>query len=163
MGKTAYDSGIHTEMPPQCFTIVSDFFNSLAPRKFEWHFIYVIFRWILVVGGWGISCEIALILMSLHFTDDQSTLVQVMAWCRQATSHYLSQCWPTSLSPYGVTRAQWVNDLPANVLFCHRVKHVGIWVLIQSQDVVLSVSIGNPVMEIRPSHLQNGISYTRNW
>ena len=34
----------------------------------------------------------------------QSTLVQVMAWCRQATSHYLSQCWPRSLSPYGVTR-----------------------------------------------------------
>ena len=32
-----------------------------------------------------------------------------MAWCRQATSHYLSQCWPTSPSPYGVTRPQWVN------------------------------------------------------
>ena len=26
--------------------------------------------------------------------DDKSTLVQVMAWCRQATSHYLNQCWP---------------------------------------------------------------------
>ena len=23
-----------------------------------------------------------------------------MAWCRQATSHYLSQCWPRFLSPY---------------------------------------------------------------
>ena len=32
--------------------------------------------------------------MSLNLTDDKSTLVQVMAWCRQATSHYLSQCWP---------------------------------------------------------------------
>ena len=27
--------------------------------------------------------------------------------CRQATSHYLSQCWPRSLSPNGVTRPQW--------------------------------------------------------
>ena len=27
-------------------------------------------------------------------TDDKSTLVHVMAWCRQATSHYLSQYWP---------------------------------------------------------------------
>ena len=27
-----------------------------------------------------------------------------MTWCRQATSHYLSQCWPRSMSPYGVTR-----------------------------------------------------------
>ena len=43
-------------------------------------------------------------LMSLDLTDDKSTLVQVMAWCRQATSHYLSQWWPKSLSPYGVTR-----------------------------------------------------------
>ena len=30
-----------------------------------------------------------------------------MAWCHQATSHYLSQCWPRLLSPYGVTRPQW--------------------------------------------------------
>ena len=32
-----------------------------------------------------------------------------MAWCCQATSHYLNQCWPRSMSPYGVTRPQWVN------------------------------------------------------
>ena len=30
-------------------------------------------------------------------------------WCPQATSHYLSQCWPSSMSPYGVTRPKWVN------------------------------------------------------
>ena len=47
--------------------------------------------------------------MLLDLTDEKSTLVQVMAWCRQATSHYLSQCWPRSLLPYGVTRPQWVN------------------------------------------------------
>ena len=35
--------------------------------------------------------------MSLDFTDDQSTWVQVMAWCRQATSHYLSPWWPRSM------------------------------------------------------------------
>ena len=62
-----------------------------------------------MIDGWGISCEIALIWMSLDFTDNQSTLVQVMARCRKATSHYLSQCWPRSLSPYGVTRPQWVE------------------------------------------------------
>ena len=56
-------------------------FNSLAPGKFEWNFRFVIFKQILVIDGWGISCEIALIWMSLDFTDDQSTLVQVMAWC----------------------------------------------------------------------------------
>ena len=48
--------------------------------------------------------------MSLDFIDDQSTLVQVMAWCRQATSHNLSQCWPRSISPNGVTQPQWVKS-----------------------------------------------------
>ena len=95
--------------------------NSLAPGKFEWNLRYVIFKQILVIDGWGISCEIALIWMSLYFTDDQSTLVQVMAWCRQATSHYLNQCWPISLSPYGVTRPQWVNSLwPSEAIWCHK-------------------------------------------
>ena len=83
--------------------------NSLAPGKFEWNFRHAIFKQILVIDGWGITCEIALIWISLDFADDPSTLVQVMAWCRQATSHYLSQCWPRSLSPYGITRPQWVN------------------------------------------------------
>ena len=83
--------------------------NSLASRKFEWNFWNVIFEQVLVLDIWGISCEIAQLWKSLHFTYDQSTLVQVMAWCRQATSHYLSQCWHRSLSPYGVTRPEWVS------------------------------------------------------
>ena len=70
---------------------------------------YVIFKQILVIDGWDIFCQIALIWISLDFTNDQSALVQVMAWCHQATSHYRSQCWPRSLSPYGITRPKWVN------------------------------------------------------
>ena len=47
--------------------------------------------------------------MPWDLTDDKSPLVQVMAWCRQATSHYLSQCWPSAMPPYGVTRPiEWV-------------------------------------------------------
>ena len=89
-------------------------FNSLAPGKFECNFRYVIFQVILVIDGWGISCEIAQIWLSVDFTDDQPTLVPVMAWCRQATSHYLSQCWPKCLTPYGVTRPQWVKAYTGN-------------------------------------------------
>ena len=85
------------------------FLNSLAPGKFEWNFRYLIFQIISVIVGRVISCELALRWMSLGLTDDKSTLVLVMAWCHQATSHYLSQCWPRSLSPYGVTRPQWFN------------------------------------------------------
>ena len=47
--------------------------------------------------------------MPLDFTDDKSTLVQVMAWCRQAASHYLGPCWPRMMSPNGVIRPQWVK------------------------------------------------------
>ena len=62
-----------------------------------------------MTGGWVISCKIVLRWIPLDLTDDKSTLVQVIAWCRQATSHYLSQCWPRFMSPYGVTRPQWVK------------------------------------------------------
>ena len=64
-----------------------------------------------MTDGSGISCEIALIWMPLDLNYEKSTLVQVMAWSRQTTSHYLSQCWPRSLLPYGVTRPQRVNGI----------------------------------------------------
>ena len=32
-----------------------------------------------------------------------------MSCCHQATSQYLSQCWPKSISPYGVTFSQYVS------------------------------------------------------
>ena len=95
--------------------------NSLAPSRFWLNFKWVIFKQILVIDGWVISCEITLRWMSQGLTDNKSTLVQVMAWCRQATSHYLNQCWRRSPTPYGVTRHQWVNlckekgpQLPSN-------------------------------------------------
>ena len=88
--------------------------NSLAPRRFQFYLRQVIFKLILVNGGWGISYEIALRWMPLDLIDDKSTLVQVTAWCRQATSHCLNQCWPRSRSPNGVTRPQWVNFMRHN-------------------------------------------------
>ena len=83
--------------------------NSLAPGRFQFNFRKVIFKQTLVNGGWGISYEIALRIMPQDLTDDKSTLVQVMAWCRQATSPYLSQCWPRAMSPNGITRPQRVE------------------------------------------------------
>ena len=51
-------------------------------------------------------CEIALRWMPENSIDDKSTMVLVMAWCLQATSHYLSQCWPRSMLLYGITGPQ---------------------------------------------------------
>ena len=47
--------------------------------------------------------------MPQDFSDDKSTSVQVTAGCRQPTSHYMGQCWPGSISPYGVARTQFFN------------------------------------------------------
>ena len=53
----------------------------------------------------------------------QSTLVHVMAWCRQATSHYISQYWSRSMLPYGITRPQWVNiDFRSYVVYIDTLK-----------------------------------------
>ena len=71
--------------------------------------------------------------MSLDFTDDQSTLVQVMVWCRQATSHYLNQCWPRSLSLYGGTMSQWVNSKHTFVTWMMQcVKSLRVWYIYEA-------------------------------
>ena len=93
----------------ECHIVSSHDINSLAPGRFERNFRYLIFQIISVIDGWGISCKIALRWMPLDLTDDKSTLVQVMDWCRQAINHYMSQWWPRFMSPYGVTRPQWVQ------------------------------------------------------
>ena len=72
--------------------------------RFQRNFRKVILQLTLVIGGWSISCKIVLKWMPIDVTNGTSTLVEVMAWCRQATSQYLNQCWPRSMPPYGVTR-----------------------------------------------------------
>ena len=97
------------ELYPFCF-------NSLAPGRPGCHFKTAIFNLVLLIGFFRSSNDNAPRWMPWDLTDDKSTLVQVMAWCRQATSHYLSQCWPSSMSPYGVTRPQWVNSLTCCII-----------------------------------------------
>ena len=36
--------------------------------------------------------------------------LRITAWWHQATSDYLSQCWPRSMLPSGATRSQWSNS-----------------------------------------------------
>ena len=87
-------------------------FNSLTPARcgnnFKNAFSVLIYR--------IVACALAVkLLLRVNFTEPKknvkSTLVQVMAWCRQATSHYLEQCCPRSMSLYGVTKPQWVYKL----------------------------------------------------
>ena len=83
--------------------------NSLAPGRSGFDSKNGIFNLVLLIGIFRSSHDNALQWMPQDVTDDESTLVQVMAWCHQATSHYLSQCWLSSLSPYAIVRPQWVK------------------------------------------------------
>ena len=78
--------------------------NSLALGRSECDSKNVIFNLVLLTGIFRFSHDNALRWMPQDLIVDKSTLVQVMAWCHQATSHYLSQCWFSSLSPNGIAR-----------------------------------------------------------
>ena len=60
----------------------------------------------------GTHSEMALRWMPKKLTNEKWTLVQVMAWFHQATSHYLSQFWSRFILPHAITRPQWVNTPP---------------------------------------------------
>ena len=83
--------------------------NSLASGRCS-NLKSVIFRHIIQIIFMSTSCKIAFHFMPQN-TFDGVMLIQVMAWCHQATNHYLSQCWPRSMSPYGFTKPQWVNTM----------------------------------------------------
>ena len=83
--------------------------NSLASGRCCSDFKSITFNFIIEKRSVGIPYEITHRLMPHNFSHEKSTLAQVMAWCRQATSHYLSQGGPISMSPYGVTKPQWVK------------------------------------------------------
>ena len=78
--------------------------NSLAPGRCGSNIKSIIFKLVKQNSNLPTCCEITLRRMPKNLTNDWTTLVQVMVWCRQATSHYLRQCWPRSMSLYDVTR-----------------------------------------------------------
>ena len=88
-------SGSFTKSTTHSTTYSLTLFNSLAPGRSCCDFKNVIFNLALLIGifRW----------MPQGLTDDKSTLFQVMAWCCQATCHFLNQCWPRSPTPYGIT------------------------------------------------------------
>ena len=79
---------------------ISELTHCSFPSRCGTNFECIVFKLIIQNSSWGPCCEIALIWMPENSTNGESILVQVMAWCRQAPSHYLCQCWPRSMSPY---------------------------------------------------------------
>ena len=69
----------------------------------------VIFNLFIQNSSSGIRRAVARRRILENPTNEKSALVQVMAWCRQATSHYLDQYWPRSMSPHGVPDHKMLN------------------------------------------------------
>ena len=78
-------------------------FNSLAPGRCGSNFHCMILKHISVIDIWMISsCGTPSSECYKSWTVNIG--LKVMAWCCQVVSHYLSQCWPGSVLPYGITR-----------------------------------------------------------
>ena len=76
-------------------------FNSLAPERCGSNLKSIIFK-LIMQNSLGTCCEIALGWTQQYLTNEKSTLVQVIVWYLQATSHYHSQI-------YVAMWPQWVN------------------------------------------------------
>ena len=108
-------------------SLVKKNLNSLAPGRYGNDFKVVIFKLILRTDILSLSYGIALRRMPQKPFVDKLTLVQVMACCHQATSHYLSQCWPRSMLPYGITRPQ--RERIFMIIFWWITQTYGLWLL----------------------------------
>ena len=109
--------------------------------------------------------EIALMCMLQKTPHDNSTLVQVMTWCHQAASHYLSLCWQIYVAIWH-EMMQVVEILLherqsyiVNVIAAHTLGMLGIkasaqpWYWSSSQDFVPNTSRVNSVTPGECKHL----------
>ena len=113
-------------------------FDSLAPERSGFNFKSAISNLVLLIGIFRSSYDNALIWMSWELPEDKSTLFQVMDWCSQATNHYLSQCWPRSKPPYGVTRPQWVYTLRPRQNGHHLVDNIFAFIFLNENAWILN-------------------------
>ena len=88
--------------------------KSIACERFVW-----ISKWLSSMLILMINCfvKFASEVCRWSLFIDESTFVQVLAWCRQATNHYLTECRHRFMSPYHITRLHYVS-ISAYVCFC---------------------------------------------
>ena len=94
---------------PMFLELINQSLTDCPPGKCDCDFKWVNLKHSLGIDVLSIPVNITLEWMPEDLIDGKSTLVQVMARCHQARSHYLSQCWPISVSPYDIIRPQWVK------------------------------------------------------
>ena len=104
--------GFHDYKVKQWLTNHWKVFNPLTSKSFGCHLKSFISKLISLTDILSMLSEIALTWMPQDLTGDWLKLVQVMAWYHQATSHYLNQPWPNSMTPYVITIPQYIYLIP---------------------------------------------------
>ena len=123
-------------------------FNSSPPRQFGGKIADDIFKRIFFNENDWMSIKISLKFIPEGPIDNKSVLVQVMAWCRQATSHYLNQCWPSFLTHICGTRGRWVNEFHLetcrnlSISMISKVACPYVWMLADKQTIMLGALMG---------------------
>ena len=84
--------------------------NSLATGRCGSKFKYIFFKHIVQNSSLYTGWEIPLRWIPQTLTKEKSSLAQIIAWCHQATSHYLNH-FTQIILPYGITRPQWVKSI----------------------------------------------------
>ena len=105
---TLFDSlGNPINSPAGSYTFSYTSISLLTPGKCDSLSKNTIFKLILQKSCLCTHCTTTTRWMQQNLYNEKSTLEQVMACGIQATNSYLSQCWPRSMSLYGVTRPEW--------------------------------------------------------
>ena len=107
-------------IPRHWLTSLGDLVNSLPCVGCGGNYESLVSEHMLQLKFMNISWVIALRWQPQSIFDETSTLVLVMAWCRQCTSHYLCSYWPRSRVPYGITGPRGVIYTCLPQVFCHR-------------------------------------------
>ena len=72
----------------------------MAHERYDCNLDLVIFKLMSRIDILSLFCYKGNYHKTQDLTCDHSILFHIMSWYRQATSLYLSQCWPWCLSPY---------------------------------------------------------------
>ena len=80
--------------------------SSCSSSKLLTEFQSISNLWLLI---WNTQYKLINVPFAMPQGPDKSTLFHVRAWCYQASSHYLKQCWPSSMLLYDTPWGQWVK------------------------------------------------------
>ena len=88
--------------------VIMVFINSVVSEKRDSRFENEVYKHILRIDMFSMPQEFSL--MTLPQSRKWLYMVQIMDWCWKASSHYLKQCRPGFVTPYGVITLQWRHN-----------------------------------------------------